>query len=202
MYKEIPGYPNYKCSQDGKFLKLKNGEWIQLKAIKSRKYWVVSICCRSIASHRLIAMTWKPNPENKKNVIFKDNNKDNLDLDNLVWSNGANPASGIRNGKSKHSDEAINKCIDLYNEGVSSAVLSKKYQISLSTLYRWLNKSFRKQKNACGVKTVRNSPESIKECLSLYKKGVKSKDLAVKYAVDPHTICRWRRAESRKGLGA
>lgn len=35
--------------------------------------------------HQLLAETFIPNPENKPNACFKNNNKDDLKLDNLIW---------------------------------------------------------------------------------------------------------------------
>lgn len=88
IWKEIPGFPTYEVSDTGKFRNKKrnkpvieNEKWGLYKRVKlsrnnNRFYF---------SSHRIVAMTFIPNPDNKPIVCHKDNNKYNNCADNLYW---------------------------------------------------------------------------------------------------------------------
>ncbi len=92
IYKTVSGYSNYEVSNFGnvknkitnKLLKpcLKSG-YLCLSLTDNdgeRKFFKI---------HRLVALTFIPNPDNKKTVNHKDHNKTNNKLDNLEWATTA-----------------------------------------------------------------------------------------------------------------
>jgi hypothetical protein len=61
--------------------------------------------------HRLVAMAWLPNPENKPEVDHIDNNKKNCAVSNLRWVTSAeNKANSPQQGKKKTRTPV--KCVE------------------------------------------------------------------------------------------
>lgn len=92
--KDVP----YKMMEDNLFQVFKNGKIFRLSKTnkvecnihKSNNYSVVSGFVdgkqKHFYVHRLLAKAFIPNPDNKNRVVFKDNNPENLSLDNLMWT--------------------------------------------------------------------------------------------------------------------
>lgn len=71
----------------GYFTKIK-GEWkpdLIIKYSTAGRYPRYKIGSKTISIHRIVCMTFHPNPENKPQVNHKDNNKKNNHADNLEW---------------------------------------------------------------------------------------------------------------------
>ena len=92
-WKKLIDFPNYSVSDTGLVRAdnyLKTGKAKELKQQTKRGYKSVTIADKNgklvqITVHRLIAMTFLPNPENKPQVNHKDRNRANNNLDNLEW---------------------------------------------------------------------------------------------------------------------
>jgi len=97
--------------------------------------------------HRLIAETFVPNPENKKEVNHKDGNKLNNSLNNLEWcTRSENATHMVKNGlcnfklgsespNSKFSQEDADKIRSEYLNGkISQSKLGKKYGVAQGTI--------------------------------------------------------------------
>lgn len=81
--------------------------------------------------HRLIAIHFIPNPENKRFINHKNGDKKDFRIENLEWCtqrensihahrNGlCNPAKGVNNGKSKLNNEKALEIKRLYKTGLS-----------------------------------------------------------------------------------
>lgn len=108
----------------------------------------------TIPIHRLVAIYFIPNPNNKKEVHHKDGNNKNFDSSNLMWCTNKehwalerervgkfNRSKGEKHGQSKYSDELI-KCVinDLLN-GMSRQDVCKKYNVVYDTVHRIYNKT-------------------------------------------------------------
>jgi hypothetical protein len=99
QWKVIPGFDEYEISNIGrvkskpKLIRNGNGYYISkeiiMKPIISKGYHLVSLRCgdskKKIYVHRLVAMAFIPNPENKPFINHKDNNPQNNNVDNLEW---------------------------------------------------------------------------------------------------------------------
>lgn len=88
--KTIPGFSNYAVNEEGVVFSKKKGDVWRIKNFSiQKKYlrvdlWLNGICKR-YAVHRLVALTFIPNPENKPFVCHKDNNSMNPHVSNLYW---------------------------------------------------------------------------------------------------------------------
>lgn len=93
--------------------------------------------------HRLVALTYIPNPDNKPCVGHKDNNRENNKVENLYWcTNQENTQQCIRDGRFNIpslnlSEESINKMIEDYESGMSNLQIKVKYGISIMTMYKY-----------------------------------------------------------------
>lgn len=109
---------------------------------------------KGIGVHRLVAIHFIDNPENKKEVNHKDGNKLNNHVDNLEWcTRSENGQHSYDNGLqisrkgSKHHFAKINENIvkemfDLFNSGLNKKEISEKItQISYSSICRILKGS-------------------------------------------------------------
>lgn len=131
MWKDIKGYENkYRINSMGDVLSLnyRNSNKSQLlKPMCNRGgYWVVNLmahCNRKTETvHRLVALAFIPNPNNKKEINHKDFNKGNNKAYNLEWVTPSenvrytvasgrqhNPNKG-KFGVDNHSSKAVIQC--------------------------------------------------------------------------------------------
>ncbi len=81
IWRDIPGFKNHLASNKGK-IKNKNNNFILKEGDNGKGYKRVSIGY----VHRLVALSFLENKENKKTVNHKDGNKENNNLENLEWA--------------------------------------------------------------------------------------------------------------------
>jgi len=95
--------------------------------------------------HRLIALTFIPNPENKPEVDHIDNNPSNNQASNLQWATkgdqtrwayerGRDRKGGDKAHTAKLTNEQVKELRLKYKNGVTYSELKKQYQISESSL--------------------------------------------------------------------
>ena len=112
-------------------------------------YVKVSINFKNKFVHRLVAIAYLDNPENKETVNHKDGNKLNNNVENLEWSTRKEntqhayntglhkPYTGIKDrGNNKFADEWFN----LFTQGISLRQIGKQYNVSHHTILRTINK--------------------------------------------------------------
>jgi len=87
-WREVPGFPGYHATMNGIVIGKSRKA---MKGYKDKKGYI-RVCVRRpggkwipVLAHRIIAITFLPNPENKPCVNHKDGNKENNHVDNLEW---------------------------------------------------------------------------------------------------------------------
>lgn len=162
MKDNIPGYPGYHVTKDGKvYSKKKNGNY-KLLAYKYNRFGRPMVTLfdknnnrKHFTIHRLVALVHIPNPNNYPIVMHLDDNVLNNTLKNLQWGTksmnmkdaynkgrkvGANMGKfGEEHPRSKVSNKDRLVIYDKYNKGISQNKLAKEYNISqmqVSTIIR------------------------------------------------------------------
>jgi hypothetical protein len=87
--KEIEGYPNYLIYSDGRVWSKKNKKFLK-GGLDTRGYPMVNLGIdgKNKRIHKLVALCFISNPENKPQVNHIDGNKVNNDISNLEWVTG------------------------------------------------------------------------------------------------------------------
>lgn len=84
LWKDIPGFNDYQAHPGGE-VRVKSTKRILQAESKKHRYRITQLKGKSVAIHRLIALTFCPNPLNLPQVNHKDGNKRNNSVDNLEW---------------------------------------------------------------------------------------------------------------------
>lgn len=102
--------------------------------------------CKKQYLHRILALAFIPNPDNKPMVNHKDAVKSNNSLDNLEWAtafdnnthaiknNLSKKAIGSANGKTKLTEEDVAAIKQLIIEGKSNTYIGKLFNVSPTTV--------------------------------------------------------------------
>jgi len=148
MTKIINGFSNYTISTDGTVINTKTG-LIKKPWLGKVGYYYLDLYSDNkstkVALHRLLAIHFIPNPENKRTVNHIDGNKLNNSLDNLEWAtDGENIKHAYDNdlnhcSTKKISNEAMDKILIRFFNGESLTSIVKDYEFSLPTLSTYLD---------------------------------------------------------------
>ena len=162
---KVKGYEEfYEISDLGRIKSLISNGLILKQSLDKDGYCVVTLKRKQFKVHRLVAMTFIPNPNNLPQVNHKDENKTNNTVDNLEWCDAKyNINYGNRNEKTR------NKLLgtSYSTERVEKARKSQKEY--------WVTHS---NPNAKKVICDGKLYDSIKECADFYK-------------IKPKTMSRW-----------
>jgi len=134
---DIKGYEGaYSITKDGQIFSWKNCKDGIPKEIKQSKknngYWQVKLYKNNIRkyyiTHRLVAMTFIENPNNKREVNHIDGDKDNNKYSNLEWvTSSENQKHAFRLGLQKISKGADSKCSIKINQLTKDGLFVKKW---------------------------------------------------------------------------
>ncbi len=115
--KDIPGYEGlYAATEDDKIFSYKKKNFIDPHSY-SHGYKQIQLWKNGKATnyrwHRLIAMTFIPNPDNLPQVNHKDENKENNSVENLEWcTQEENVNHGTRNERAASKNRKRVKCVE------------------------------------------------------------------------------------------
>ena len=89
-YKVVPGFPGYEIASDGTIVNIISGLPLQPKSYDQRAPYPSVMLTnhghrKRIAIHRLVALVFVPNPENKPEVHHIDADVTNYNATNLRW---------------------------------------------------------------------------------------------------------------------
>lgn len=103
-WRDIPGYESfYQVSNLGNVRSIRFNKIRNMKSWDSNGYRAVELYLNNngytVGVHRLVALAFIPNPENKPEVNHKDRNRSNNNVENLEWvTQSENVAHAYRNG--------------------------------------------------------------------------------------------------------
>lgn len=123
------GMPNYEIYSDGRVKNIKNGKFLKGQKNSINGYWSVNLSNiqnggikTRFYNHRLVAMAFIENPENKKTVNHIDGNIDNNTIDNLEWAtqkeNSDHAYKILGREKSSFTDDARQKAYQKTSKSV------------------------------------------------------------------------------------
>lgn len=97
----INNHPDWQVSDIGGLIRNRKTKEIKSTYIQNKGYPMVSLDGKSYLVHRLVAIAFVPNPDNKPQVDHIDGNKLNADASNLRWvtshENNSNPNASWKN---------------------------------------------------------------------------------------------------------
>lgn len=169
IWKDIKGYEGrYQVSNTGKVKSLTR-EWVfgNTNSVQRKEETIVTqyvnkykYCCvllstnskkKSIKVHRLVAIAFIPNPENKPQVNHKDGDKQNNNDWNLEWNTAKenvkhaydtglkNGSAGVKNGRVKLTEKDVIE-IRRLSSTMSGYAIAKKYGIYQTTVSKILTR--------------------------------------------------------------
>lgn len=147
IWRDIPGYAGkYLASSFGRIKALpnrsRNKSRILKLSLKKSGYLNVSLCKDGVVKtwrvHRLIAMAFLPNPENKPQINHKDGNKQNNRVDNLEWATSSENISHAykRLGRKSSGGVArkVVRCVETNTKYRSTREAERRTGISHTTI--------------------------------------------------------------------
>ena len=159
-YKTLPDYPNYRVYENGEVRSTTASRGIRSHPRLVKPYCpatgrgypqiglrdINGIAHSRLLLHRIIALVWVPNPENKPCVNHKDGNKMNFHPSNLEWVTNLENAqhaamNGLRPSGETHHEARITEA-DVIRiryraaRGESQAAMGREYGITQQAIYR------------------------------------------------------------------
>lgn len=112
IFKDVPGYEGYYTASNHGNIKNKKGQLIKPHITGSSKYPMVTLKKDGVGKrttvHRIIAITFIPNPHDLPEVNHKDRNRSNNHSSNLEWvSHRDNVRHAFKNGVKSGSRKAV-----------------------------------------------------------------------------------------------
>lgn len=146
VWKPIPGYEGYEVSNLGrvKSLKRKNPKILSQSFLGDYLRVITSMknVPKDMLVHRLVALAFLPNPDNKVCVNHKDGCKTNNCVENLEWATTSeNQLHSYRilknpNGRSKLTKEMIETIKQKVSSGQTRASVAREYNVGKSCISR------------------------------------------------------------------
>ena len=142
LFRTIPNFPNYEINKLGEVRHIPTGKILK-QTNHSAGYKQVSLHRVRHYVHRLVAMTFIPNPLNKSHVNHIDGDKANNNIINLEW---ATPSENTLHKLYTLNTGNARRVQDLSTEKVYTSIMSCSRELGIpkTTLQRWVkqNKGF------------------------------------------------------------
>ena len=152
QWKIIDGYSDYQISTNGRVNSMKH---FNCKILKQHKNWggYYNIGLRengkrkTIDIHRLVAIAFIPNLNNKPEVNHKDGNRENNRVENLEWVTksenekhaykiGSKTQKGIKNTNSKLTENEVLIIHGLYLGGLKQIEIAVLFNLTRDSIYK------------------------------------------------------------------
>lgn len=147
---DIKGYEQYYAiTPNGQIWSKRKSRFLK-PILNNTGYWAISLCDattqRGFLIHRLVAITYLPNPHSLPEVNHKNGVKTDASVENLEWctpsqnnkhafATGLNTSVGERNGNSRLNDDSVRQMLDLYRKGEPAKRLASEFKVSETHVY-------------------------------------------------------------------
>jgi len=196
----IKGFEDYFVTEDGKVFSSKRGSIKELSQSVQRKYWAVKLWVngerKHIHTHRLLAITFIDNPENKPFVNHKDGDKLNCCVSNLEWvtrqenvdhavaNNLLASTIGVDNGRAVLTDNQVREIYLSLMDGESAVDLAKLYGVEQTAIggikrrTKWKHITEDLPVIDFKPKTEKQSEDKVHEVCKMIELGIKPTPIA------------------------
>ena len=151
VWKDIPGFEGeYMASTLGRIKSLKRGKGVIRKLTTDSYGYKILVLIDKVGkrhhvkAHRMIAITFVPNPNKHETVNHKNGNKSDNSLDNLEWMTFSENSKhgwdsgamrmGERHALSKLTDTDVIEIINANNAGFTTKEISSAFGVSYSSI--------------------------------------------------------------------
>lgn len=137
---KVPEYPWYFATPSGHVFTTRKGRIRRLKETEHHPgYLYVSLTdgsghTKSVPLHRVIAMTFLPNPDGLRDVNHKNMVKNDNRLENLEWVSHADNCRHARNGGHSAAKLTDSMRAEIYSSDLSDVKLADKFGVAVSTV--------------------------------------------------------------------
>lgn len=142
-FKPIENYENCLINEEGQIYLKKKNKFLKPFKMKNDYLHVILMNkrnCQLFPIHRLVAMTFIPNPDNLECVIHKDGDKLNNHISNLEWCTRSQSTKnswdnclekGIRESCVRHLDDNLKNLFDdIFKNNLKTKDIAKKFNLS------------------------------------------------------------------------
>lgn len=220
MFKKIPGFPNYSVDEHGNVRSDRRGI---IRSLTENQFGYLQVTLHDSGErttfrvHRLVALTFIPNPDNKPQVNHKDGNKKNNHVSNLEWAtsqenifhafeNGLiEPERGEDRHWDKITNEQVHEVCKLLQEGKSGVEVEENTGVHYKTISNIRTKNkWRHISDLYDFKVStqpRLSKETVRDICEKLQEGLSVSDISkMAYGVTYSAIRKIYKRQSHKDI--